>query len=133
MGNLKVILGALVLLVSVQSNAALVERDLFSPGDGLVTFDSSSGLEWLDMSLTLELSYNDVIGGVGNTWIEDGPSVDITLQWATYRDASDEASLSRIWGGIHPPVDDVPGRIIGMQAGTNAFNRAEQYFNGEEH
>jgi Domain of unknown function (DUF6851) len=64
---------------------------------------------------------------------EDGPSVDITLQWATYRDASDEASLSRIWGGIHPPVDDVPGRFIGMQAGTNAFNRAEQYFNGEEH
>jgi len=34
---------------------------------------------------------------------EEGPSVDITLQWATYRDASDQSSLSRIWGGIHPP------------------------------
>ena len=44
---------------------------------------------------------------------EDGPSVDITLQWATYRDASDQTSLSRIWGGIHPPADDIPGRIIG--------------------
>ncbi|NND73040.1 MAG: T9SS type A sorting domain-containing protein [Rhodothermales bacterium] len=61
---------------------------------------------------------------------EDGPSVDVTLQWATYRDASDEASLSRLWGGIHPPVDDVPGRLIGKQAGTNAFLRAEQYFMG---
>ena len=29
---------------------------------------------------------------------EEGPSQDITLQWATYRDASDQCSLSRIWG-----------------------------------
>ncbi len=62
---------------------------------------------------------------------ENGPSVDVTLQWATYRDASDEASLSRLWGGIHPPVDDVPGRIIGKQCGTEAFTRAEKYFKGE--
>ena len=41
---------------------------------------------------------------------EKGPSVDVTLQWATYRDAADQCSLSRIWGGIHPPVDDIPGR-----------------------
>jgi hypothetical protein len=32
---------------------------------------------------------------------EKGPSQDITLQWATYQDASDQCSLSRIWGGIH--------------------------------
>jgi hypothetical protein len=44
---------------------------------------------------------------------EDGPSVDVILQWATYRDASDQCSLSRIWGGIHPPADDIPGRQIG--------------------
>ena len=41
---------------------------------------------------------------------ERGPSVDVTLQWAKYYDASDQSSLSRIWGGIHPPVDDIPGR-----------------------
>ncbi len=60
---------------------------------------------------------------------EDGPSQDVTLQWATYRDASDQCSLSRIWGGIHPPFDDVPGRLIGMKIGTEAFAFAEQYFN----
>ena len=59
---------------------------------------------------------------------EDGPSVDITLQWATYRDASDQTSLSRIWGGIHPPVDDIPGRIIGEQVGIDAFTLAEKFF-----
>ncbi len=63
---------------------------------------------------------------------EDGPSVDITLQWATYRDASDQTSLSRIWGGIHPPVDDIPGRLIGEQVGIEAFALAERYFAGEQ-
>jgi len=63
---------------------------------------------------------------------EEGPSVDMTLQWATYRDASDQCSLSRIWGGIHPPADDIPGRLIGEQIGVNAFDLAEGYFNGAQ-
>lgn len=61
---------------------------------------------------------------------EDGPSVDVVLQWATYRDASDQTSLSRIWGGIHPPADDLPGRIIGERIGLKAFAHAERYFEG---
>ncbi len=52
---------------------------------------------------------------------EKGPSTDIKLQWATYRDASDQTSLSRIYGGIHPPVDDIPGRLIGQKVGIKAF------------
>ena len=61
---------------------------------------------------------------------EQGPSVDVRLQWATYRDASDQTSLSRIWGGIHPPADDIPGRLIGEQVGREAFGFALPYFNG---
>lgn len=60
---------------------------------------------------------------------EEGPSVDIVLQWATYRDASDQTSLSRIWGGIHPPADDIPGRLIGEVIGVDAFEYALPYFN----
>lgn len=59
---------------------------------------------------------------------EQGPSVDVKLQWATYRDASDQCSLSRIWGGIHPPADDIPGRLIGEKVGVQAFNFALPYF-----
>jgi len=61
---------------------------------------------------------------------EDGPSMDITLQWATYQDASDQCSLSRIWGGIHPPADDLPGRHMGQEIGPEAFTEARRYFNG---
>ncbi len=59
---------------------------------------------------------------------ETGPSQTMTLQWATYRDASDQTSLSRIWGGIHPPIDDIRGRIIGQKIGNEAFDLALTYF-----
>lgn len=59
---------------------------------------------------------------------EEGPSQDVVLQWATYRDASDQCSLSRIWGGIHPPADDLPGRIIGEKVGVQAFHHGKSYF-----
>ncbi len=59
---------------------------------------------------------------------EEGPSIDMTFQWATYRDAAEQSSLSRIWGGIHPPVDDIPGRIIGEKIGQAAFASATSYY-----
>ncbi len=59
---------------------------------------------------------------------EDGPSVDVNLQWATYRDASDETSISRILGGIHPTADDIPGRLIGSQVGNEAYLLALQHY-----
>ena len=59
---------------------------------------------------------------------EDGPSVDMTLQWATYRDAAEQSALSRIWGGIHPPIDDIPGRLIGIKIGQQAYTFATSYF-----
>ncbi|NNC83262.1 MAG: T9SS type A sorting domain-containing protein [Flavobacteriales bacterium] len=62
---------------------------------------------------------------------EDGPSMDVTLQWATYRDASDQTSLSRIWGGIHPPADDLNGRRMGEQIGIDAFGHAISYFENQ--
>lgn len=58
---------------------------------------------------------------------EDGPSMDVKLQWAKYRDASDQCSMSRIWGGIHPPADDIPGRLIGEKIGIEAFEFAKTY------
>ena len=61
---------------------------------------------------------------------ESGPSIDVVLQWATYKDAADQCGLSRIWGGIHPPIDDIEGRRLGEQIGVKAFSHAEQFING---
>ena len=59
---------------------------------------------------------------------EPGPSTDLILQWATYRDAADQCALSRIWGGIHPPHDDIPGRELGKIVGEQAVRMAIRMF-----
>ena len=61
---------------------------------------------------------------------EQGPSVPMTLQWATYFDAADEAGISRIWGGIHPPVDNLVGRRVGSQVGKGVWALAKRYWDG---
>jgi hypothetical protein len=61
-------------------------------------------------------------------FFEKGPTQDVELQWATYYDAADQAGLSRIWGGIHPPIDDFTGRRVGSQVGKNAWALAKKYF-----
>ncbi len=63
---------------------------------------------------------------------EEGPSSNVVLQWATYKDAADQCSLSRIWGGIHPPVDDIPGRKKGVKIGSDAVFFAEKYFTAND-
>ena len=61
---------------------------------------------------------------------ELGPSQPIQLQWASYYDASDQAGISRIWGGIHPPVDNLWGRRVGSTVGKGTWNVARQFFDG---
>jgi hypothetical protein len=60
--------------------------------------------------------------------VERGPEQPVTLQWATYFDASDQSGLSRRLGGIHIWADDRDGRIVGARVGEAAFNRAIESF-----
>lgn len=60
-----------LLLVAPPALAEPFARDLFAPGDGLVTHDPSTGLEWLDPVETENLSWNDVVGGAGG-WTAAG-------------------------------------------------------------
>jgi hypothetical protein len=74
-------------------------------------------------------------GGLGShsnyvLGFEKGPSASMTLQWATYYDAADQAGISRIWGGIHPPIDNWTGRRVGAQVGKQVWELAKKYFDG---
>lgn len=71
------------------------------------------------------------LGGLGE-WtfepgaleFEAGPDQALTLQWATYADAADQAGLSRLFGGIHISADDLAGRKVGFTCGRAAWERA---------
>lgn len=60
----------------------------------------------------------------GDLLHEAGPSSRVELQWATYRDAADQAGLSRLYGGIHVWPDDLNGRRMGAEIGDLAVERA---------
>jgi hypothetical protein len=76
-------------------------------------------------------------GGLGEFRIEPdslefeaGPDDEVVLQWATYADASDEAGISRLYGGIHVRADDLRGREIGFECGRDAWALAQRYYDG---
>ncbi len=77
-------------------------------------------------------------GGLGtftapsNTFLafEQGPSQTVQLQWCSYFDASDQAGMSRLWGGIHVSADDLAGRIAGSQCGKGVWALAQKYYDG---
>jgi hypothetical protein len=64
----------------------------------------------------------------GSLEYEAGTTEGVTLQWATYQDASDQAGLSRLYGGIHVRADDFAGRIIGAEVGSAAWELAQTHY-----
>ncbi len=53
------------LVVPRPASATLTEVDLVDVGDGLVTRDDVTGLDWLDLTQTLDISFDDIEGGAG--------------------------------------------------------------------
>jgi hypothetical protein len=74
--------------------------------------------------------FGEHIATAGSFFIEEGPADDVVLQWDTYRDAADEAGISRLFGGIHIQDGDLRGRVLGEQVGLNAISRAQSYIDG---
>jgi hypothetical protein len=58
------------------------------------------------------------------------PATDVTLSWATFSAAADQAGISRRYGGIHFMQGDLRGRGAGRLIGAQAWAKALTYFNG---
>lgn len=57
---------------SASSHATLLTQDYKQVGDGLITFDTQSGLEWLDLTETNDRSYSDVYNNLGAGGLFEG-------------------------------------------------------------
>lgn len=64
--------------------------------------------------------------------IEPGiaPSTNITLSWATFTDAANQAGISRQYGGIHFNKGDLDGRALGASVGSVVWNKVQSYISG---
>lgn len=72
----------------------------------------------------------EFIAPVGSFFIEDGPAQPVVLRWYTFKEAADEAGLSRLFGGIHIQDGDLRGREVGAEVGRRVFQYAQSYFDG---
>src|SRR6185503_20083259 len=60
------LLGAFILCLAPGNlSAELLGVDLFAPGDRLVTRDTATGVDWLDLTATLNLSAQDILADIG--------------------------------------------------------------------
>jgi hypothetical protein len=79
------------------ASADLVSRNLNHPGDNLLTLDTATGLEWLNVPLTANVSYDAVSAGFG------GYATTLGFRYATTADIatlfSDAGVVQgNIWG-----------------------------------
>jgi hypothetical protein len=93
---------------------------------------SAAGAEILKL-----FTRSDRFGGwatvrAGSSRIEPGavPSEDITLSWATFSDAANQAGLSRRYGGIHFEQGDLDARATGRIAARKVWEKARDYWEG---
>lgn len=56
-----IIATGLIFSSATTADATLMSRDLNAPGDGFITFDSDTGLEWLDLPLTLDMTLAQIL------------------------------------------------------------------------
>jgi len=54
-----------IVCISISANAAVVSTDWQNLGDNLITHDTVSGFDWLDLTETNTLSFNQVSGQLG--------------------------------------------------------------------
>ncbi|MEM1109876.1 MAG: vanadium-dependent haloperoxidase [Planctomycetota bacterium] len=103
---------------SAFSAAAAELLRLLTGSDDFVLGDGTTGL-----SVTFE---------EGDSRFEPGvtPGSELTLAWATFSAAADEAGESRLFGGIHFDDGDIFGRDLGFEVGGDVFERINFFLNG---
>jgi hypothetical protein len=94
---------------------------------------SAAGAEILKRFTGSDAFGHSVPRKAGSSAVEPGtvPQADVTLSWATFSDAADEAGISRRYGGIHFEDADLRGREMGRQIGAQTWTKAQAYITGQ--
>jgi vanadium-dependent haloperoxidase-like protein len=93
---------------------------------------SAAGAEILKLFTGSDRFGGSVTFPAGNSKVERGtvPATDLTLSWATFSKAADQAGISRRYGGIHFEQGDLDARATGRMAARIAWKKALKYWEG---
>ena len=110
---------AAVMLFADGTNASLLETSLYAEGDGLTTRDTESGLEWLDLSLTVAMGqqeFEDTYGALGFQ-IADGQQLESLFQ---------NAIAEVVFGETHAfAPGDVTSEVFSKLGGMRSYTNLE--------
>jgi hypothetical protein len=115
--------------------ASVVLRNFFNGDDTFrgdsVTYPEGSSI----IEGRLTVGQPGYVGGVtdvpntGAASIGYVPATNVTLSWATYTDAQNEAGISRLYGGFHFKAADEDAKALGRLIGQRAWEVASTYWN----
>jgi hypothetical protein len=93
---------------------------------------SAAGAEILKLFTGSDRFGGSTVLAAGSSRVEPGtvPSNDVTLSWATFADAADQAGISRRYGGIHFEQGDLDARSTGRVAARTVWDKAQGYWEG---
>jgi hypothetical protein len=93
---------------------------------------SSAGAEILKLFTGSDRFGGSTLLPAGSSKIEPGavPANDVTLRWATFSDAANQAGLSRRYGGIHFEQGDLDARATGRLAARMVWEKAREHWEG---
>jgi membrane-associated phospholipid phosphatase len=93
---------------------------------------SAAGAEVLKLFTGSDVFGDSVTLPAGSSKIEPGltPAHPVTLRWKTFKEAANQAGISRRYGGIHFKAADLTGRAVGRIVGYGAWIKAERLWNG---
>jgi hypothetical protein len=95
---------------------------------------SAAGAEILKRFTGSDYFGDSITFAPGSSVIEPGftPQHAVTLSWATFTDAADQAGISRRYGGIHFELGDLVGRATGRLVAKQAWKKSLSYFHPEK-
>jgi len=94
---------------------------------------SAAGAQILKLFTHSDKFGDSVTFAAGSSNTEHGltPKQPVTLSWATFTDAANQAGISRRYGGIHFELADLVGRAIGRLVADQAWKKAQGFIRGE--
>jgi hypothetical protein len=93
---------------------------------------SAAGAEILKRFTGSDRFGGSVTFAPGSSRVEPGltPATELTLSWATFSEAADQAGISRRYGGIHFEQGDLDARATGRAAAKKCWDKVETLFTG---
>jgi len=94
---------------------------------------SAAGAEILKLFTHSDKFGDSVTFSAGSSNTEPGltPKHEVTLSWATFTDAANQAGISRRYGGIHFELADIVGRATGRLVADQAWKKTVSLIKGK--